>query len=82
MTFWLGLLLGWVIGSIGTVFALMVFASAKRSDDWLYVDNVDFGAMEDLKAQHDAMRKRSDRGFVDASRLRVVADLPDVKNQE
>jgi hypothetical protein len=38
MTFWTGLLLGWIIGSIGTGLALAFFAGAKDNDDWPHED--------------------------------------------
>lgn len=38
MTFWTGLLIGWIVGSLGSCLTLMFFAGAK-DDDWSYEDH-------------------------------------------
>lgn len=52
MTFWTGLLAGWIIGSIGTVVILSICAAAKRGDDFLGEDRA-YELEEKLKGRRE-----------------------------
>jgi uncharacterized membrane protein len=49
-SFWSGLFIGWIIGSIITAIALMLFAAAKR-DDFLYNDVINDWDERELKGR-------------------------------
>ena len=49
-SFWGGLLIGWIVGSIITVVVLMLFAAAKR-DDFLYNDVINDWDERELKSR-------------------------------